>query len=127
MNARCVLLLLAAAVLAGCSQGPANSPTASPSQPVAETKAQPVLYTAQECLKRMEGQARLWTADARPVHIESDVTSEAAGKDGKSAIWRAMFVSTSRNAMRSFTCSGSREPSAPAFGVSIGLEMAAPT
>jgi hypothetical protein len=120
---RVIPLLALCGFLFACSQ-PASAPKPA-AQTAAEVK-QPVLYTAQECLKRIDGQAHLWSPDAKPVHLESDLTSESVGKDGKSAIWRAMFVSAGRNAMRSFTCSGSREPSAPAFGVSSGLEMAVP-
>ena len=117
--------LLLAGMLGGCSQQQASKP-APETKPVAETKKQPVLYTAQECLKRVEGQAHLWAMDARPVHIESDLTSESAGKDGKSAVWRFMFLSAQRNAMRAFMCSGSLDEAAPAFGLSQGSDMPVP-
>lgn len=119
-------VLVVVGILTGCSQQPATKTAAEQPKPAAETKKQPVLYTAQECLKRVEGQAHLWALDARPIHIESDLTSESSGKDGKSAVWRFMFVSGQRGAMHAFMCSGSLDPSAPAFGLSEGGDMPLP-
>lgn len=116
--------LLAIGMLTACSQQPAAKPEQP--KPAAQAKQQPVLYTAQECLKHVQGQAHLWARDARPVHIESDLTSESAGRDGKSAVWRFMFVSGQRSAMRAFMCSGSVDAAAPAFGLSQGSDMPLP-
>ncbi len=119
-----VPLVLTTGILIGCSQQPATKPVAE--QPKPEAKKQPVLYTAQECLKRVEGQAHLWAMDSRPIHIESDLTSESIGQGGKSAVWRFMFVSGQRGAMRAFMCSGSLDPAAPIFGLSEGSDMPLP-
>jgi len=108
-------------VLAGC--GSRSSPSASgttgetrtPEPPQAK---EPVLYTGQEAFTRMMGNARRWTVDAVPVHLESELTSEANGQGGKSAVWRAYVASPSRNKVKTFVCSGSRLPDAPPWGVS---------
>ena len=128
MRARHLLLiaaiLIATGILPACSNQPAGKSV--PPKPAAETKNQPVVYTAQECLKRVEGQARLWAIDARPIHIESDLTSESLGREGKSAVWRFMFVSAQRSAMRAFMCSGSLDAGAPAYGLSQGMDLSLP-
>ena len=111
------------AVLSGCntSQGPEKVSAAKP-----ESKREPVLYTANECMKRLDGQAKLWAMDARPVHIESNATSESAGSDGRSAVWRAGYLSAQRNALKFFMCSGSLDKDAPSYGLTAGLEMPVP-
>jgi hypothetical protein len=88
----------------------------------AEQQKVPVLYTAKQCLSNMSSLAVRWQPDALPFHMESDVNSEATGQDGKATIWRALFASASRGAMKAFTCSGSRLPNAP-----YGLTSAADT
>ncbi len=120
--------VLLGALLAGlvwftsCSSTPQPKP-ASEQKAAAEAKKEPVLYTAQECLKQLEGQAHLWAMDAKPFHIESIPTSESRGLEGKSAVWSAWFASPSRQSVRTFFCSGSRDPNAPVFGVTRGGEM----
>lgn len=79
---------------------------------------QPVLYTGQEAFIRMMGNARRWSIDALPVHLESELTSEANGQGGKSAVWRAYMASHSRGKVKTFVCSGSRLRGAPPAGVS---------
>jgi hypothetical protein len=59
-----------------------------------------------------------WAPDAQPARLESVLTSETNGHDGKSAVWRGYFASPSRRAVKTFVCSGSRRPDAPPFGVS---------
>ncbi len=121
-----LVVVFVLAILTSCSQQPATKPAAEQPKPAAEVKKEPVLYTAQECLKRVEGQAHLWAMDSRPIHIESDITSDSKGLEGKSAVWRFMYVSAQRAAMRAFMCSGSTDPGAPAYGLSQGSDMPLP-
>jgi hypothetical protein len=58
-----------------------------------------------------------WAQDAQPVRLESVLTSEATGQGGKATVWRSFFASPSRGSVKSFTCSGSRLPDSPAYGV----------
>jgi len=107
-----------AILMAGCSsteEKPSSSPT--PAAAPAENKT-PVLYTGEEAFNRMMGLALKWSTDAQPARLESVITSEANGQDGKSAIWRGYFASPSRRATKTIVCSGSRQPDAPPFGVS---------
>lgn len=106
------------AILAvGCSSNqskPAESASAKPTPP----STQPVPYTGQEAFNRMMGLALKWSPDAQPARLESVLTPETTGQDGKSTIWRGYFASPSRRATKTIVCSGSRRPDAPPFGVS---------
>jgi hypothetical protein len=105
---------------AGCSSTD-NKPNESAPQAPAAAQPQttePVLYTGQEAFNRMMGLALKWSPDAQPARLESVITTETTGKDGKSTIWRGYFASPSRRATKTIVCSGSRRPDAPAFGVS---------
>jgi len=109
-----------AILMAGCSSTenkPAESTSPTPAAAPAESKA-PVLYTGQEAFNRMMGLALKWSTDAQPARLESVLTTEASGQDGKSAIWRGYFASPSRHSTKTIVCSGSRRPDAPPFGVS---------
>jgi hypothetical protein len=60
-----------------------------------------------------------------PIHLTSELTSEANGQDGRATVWRAMFASPSRGTVKGFVCSGSRLPNAPASGTTAaGAESA---
>jgi hypothetical protein len=50
--------------------------------------------------------------------LESVLTPETNGQDGKSTVWRGYFASPSHRATITFVCSGSRQKDAPPFGVS---------
>jgi hypothetical protein len=89
--------------------------SATAAQP--ETKT-PVPYTGQEAFNRMMGLALKWAPDAQPARLESVLTPEANGQNGKSTIWRGYFASPSRRSTKTIVCSGSRRPDAPPFGVS---------
>jgi hypothetical protein len=109
-----------AILMAGCSSTenkPAESTSQTPAAAPAESKA-PMLYTGQEAFNRMMGLALKWSTDAQPARLESVLTSEATGQDGKSAVWRGYFASPSRRSTKTIVCSGSRRPDAPPFGVS---------
>lgn len=66
----------------------------------------------------MMGLALKWSVDAQPARLESVLTTEGTGQDGKSTIWRGYFASPSRRSTKTIVCSGSRRPDAPPFGVS---------
>jgi hypothetical protein len=110
-----LVVLLALLTVRCSSTAPNSTPT-----PVATTKPAepqgPVLYTAQEAFTRLNGAAHRWSPDAMPIHVTSDLTSEANGQDGRSTIWRALFASPSRGTVKAFVCSGSKLPNAPALG-----------
>ncbi len=104
-----------AILMTGCSSTE-NKP-ATPAAAAPETKS-PMPYTGQEAFNRMMGLAMKWSPDAQPARLESVLTTEANGQDGKSTVWRGYFASPSRRATKTIVCSGSRQADAPPFGVS---------
>ncbi len=117
------ILVCVAVVLISCGESkptPASTEKAKVETP--EVKP-PALYTAKACFQRMVDMAGRWQMDALPVRLESQSNDEATGVDGKATVWNGTFVSASRRAMKTFTCSGSRLKEAPPFGVSGGSEQ----
>jgi hypothetical protein len=115
------LLIIGLAILTACSSSenkPKESTSEKPASAAPAPSTQPVLYTGQEAFNRMLGLALKWSPDAQPARLESVLTTEATGQNGKSAIWRGFFVSPSRRAVTTVVCAGSRRPDAPPFGVS---------
>lgn len=113
-------------ILIGCgSTPPATTPPTATTASQAEQK-EPTLYTAKQCFTSMANLAQRWQPDALPFHMESEITTETTGQGGKSTIWRAIFASQSRGTMKSFVCSGSVVPLAPARGYSSSAESAYP-
>jgi hypothetical protein len=114
------LSVISAAILtAGCNS--AENKPSTPAQPAAAAqpeKKEPVLYTGLEAFNRMLALAMKWAPDAAPARVESVLTSETTGQDGKATIWRGYFVSPSRRSTKTIVCSGGRQPDAPPFGVS---------
>jgi hypothetical protein len=113
-------IVLILTTLTGC-----GTPT-QPSQPAAAPTAQkkePVLYTGKQCLSSMQSLALRWQPDALPFHLESDLTTETTGQEGKSTMWRAFFASRNRGTMETFICSGSRLPANP-YGITSTTESA---
>lgn len=121
MSAAIILLMM---MLIGCgSTPPSATPPAATTASQAEQK-EPTLYTAKQCFSSMVNLAQRWQPDALPFHMESELTTETSGQGGKSTIWRAIFASQSRGTMKSFVCSGSLLPSAPARGYTSSAETA---
>jgi hypothetical protein len=111
-----ISLISVAMLTVACSSSEDKPSSETP--PAAPAKKEPALYTGQQAFNQMTGLALKWSSDAQPARIESVLTSETTGQDGKSATWRGYFVSPSRRATKTIICSGSRLPSAPPYGVS---------
>src|SRR5437016_1779212 len=102
-------------VLAGCSSQPnktAEQPAAKPAPKQAE------LSTGRMAFQRLYIAAHGWAGDARPYFIQSQVTKESIGHDGKSGVWRAGFASAMRHAIKPFIWSGVNADDAPSPGIS---------
>lgn len=119
LSATIIVLMI---VLAGCGTTSTPAPATQPAAPAQQKE--PVLYTGKQCFNSMLNLAQRWQADALPFHLESDLTTETTGQDGKSTIWRAFFASPSRGTMKTFMCSGSRLPTANPFGITSTAESA---
>jgi hypothetical protein len=110
----CLLLLFS---LTACSSD-SNKP-AEPAKP--EVKG-PELLTARSGFQKVYVAARSWNQDARPYRLESVVTSDGNGHDGKWAIWRAGFASAAARSAKTYTWSGSAADGAPSRGINFGIE-----
>ena len=109
-----VLLLLA--LMSACS---------SESNKHAESKPEvkpPDLITARSAFQKLYVSARGWSQDAKPYRLEATVTSDGNGHDGKWAVWRGSFASSTQRTQKSFTWSGSAADGAPERGVNPGIE-----
>jgi hypothetical protein len=116
-----VSVISVAVLTAGCSSTENKAENGTPEKPASAAPSQrkePVLYTGQEAFNRMMGLALKWSADAQPARLESVLTTETTGQNGKSTIWRGFFASPRRRSVKTIVCSGSRRPDAPPFGVS---------
>lgn len=109
--------LLLLAILSACSSE-SNKP-AEEAKP--EVKG-PELVTARSGFQKVYVAARGWNQDARPYRLESVVTTDGNGHDGKWAVWRGAFASAAARVTRTYTWSGSAADGAPARGVSFGIE-----
>jgi len=116
------LSLVSVAILtAGCNSTENKAENGAPEKPASGAPTQskePVLYTGQEAFNRMMGLALKWSPDAQPARLESVLTTETNGQNGKSTVWRGFFASPRRRSVKTIVCSGSRRPDAPPFGVS---------
>jgi hypothetical protein len=98
--------------------------TSQPSPP-AETKPEPKgpeLETGRPSFQRTYLAARRWQPDAQPYRLESSITTDGNGHDGKAAVWRGSFASPASRSEKSFTWSGSAANGAPERGVNPGVE-----
>jgi hypothetical protein len=107
-----------AVLTAGCGSTENNGGPEKPASPAPSQSKEPVLYTGQEAFNRMMGLALKWSTDAQPARLESVLTTETTGQNGKSTVWRGFFASPRRRSVKTIVCSGSRRPDAPPFGVS---------
>lgn len=115
-HARFSAALILLALLSGCS-----SESGKPAEATPEAKG-PELITARSAFQKLYVAARGWNPDAKPYRLESMVTSDGNGHDGKWAVWRASFASATRRSAKSYTWSGSAANGAPERGVNPGIE-----
>ena len=91
--------------------------TSEPSQAGAsrETSAQTDrnLLTGRAAFQKLYIAARGWARDAQPYRLESMITDDSKGKDGKSAVWRASFGSPLQRGVKPYTWSGEDAPDLP--------------
>lgn len=109
-------ILLSLLLLNACTS---NNEKSEESKPAPKTTD---LLTGRSGFQKSYISARGWSADSQPYRIQSSVTSDGNGHDGKAAIWRASFASPSRRSVKSFTWSGSIADGAPEKGVNPGVE-----
>jgi len=99
--------------------------TSEPSKPSQAEKPQPKpaeLQTGRYAFQKLYIAARGWARDAQPFRLESQLTADSKGKDGKSAVWRASFASPAGRGAKPYMWSGTDAQDAPARGISPGNE-----
>jgi len=92
--------ILALAILAGCSSEPSKPAPAEKPQPKA-----PEAITGESALYKCSVPARGWAPDAQPYRVESEITGDFKGHDGKAGSWRIGFASPARRTQKSYTWS----------------------
>jgi uncharacterized protein YceK len=90
----CLLLLF----LSGCSSEPTKTAPEEKSQPKAAEAV-----TGRTAFQKLYISARGWARDAQPYRVQSDIISDAKGRDGKAAVWRGSFASVSQRATKPYT------------------------
>ncbi len=96
----CLILILSVAFLAGCSSEP--SKPAGAEKPKPKT---PEATTGMSAFYKCYIAARGWAPDAQPYRIESQLSADSNGHDGKSVTWRAGFASPSRRSSKPYVWS----------------------
>lgn len=112
-----LVAVVALFMIVGCSS--------EPTKPVETEKPKPKgpeLVTGRTAFQKLYVAAHGWAPDAQAYHLESQITAEAKGKDGKSGVWRAFFASASRRAVKPYVWSGIDATDAPSRGISPGSE-----
>jgi hypothetical protein len=112
--------LMMAALLAGFTA--CSSEQTKPAEPAKPEVKGPELLTARSAFQKLYLAARGWQADAKPFRLESTVTTDGKGQDGKWAIWRGSFASPAAHSAKTYTWSGSAAEGAPERGVNPGIE-----
>lgn len=112
-----LMAMLVLALMAGCSSEP--SKPAQTGKPQAKA---PELVTGRAAFQKAYIAARGWARDAQPYRLESLLTADSTGKDGKSAVWRASFASATQHGVKPFVWSGEDAPDVPSRGISPGTE-----
>jgi hypothetical protein len=111
------MAMLALVLMAGCSS--------EPSKPVQTEKPQPKppeFVTGRVAFQKLYIAAHGWARDAQPYRIESILTADSKGKEGKSAVWRAFFASALQKGVKPYVWSGEDAPDVPSRGINPGSE-----
>jgi hypothetical protein len=95
-----VVAILALGVTLGCSSEPSKPATAEKPQP-----KPPAAITGSGAFYKCYIAARGWAQDTQPYRVESQITADSKGRDGKAGSWRASFASPQRHAIKAYTWS----------------------
>src|SRR5882762_7167148 len=102
-----VVAIFALAVMTACSSEPSK-----PAQTEKPKPAEPI--TGRVAFQKCYVAARGWARDAQPYRLESQLTDDSKGRDGKSLAWRAGFASALQHSTRPYMWSNGE--------VSFGVE-----
>ena len=112
-----LLAVVAMLLMAGCSSEPAKPAQSQKPQP------KPVEFqTGRVAIQKLYIAARGWARDAQPYRLESQLTADSKGKEGKADVWRASFGSPASRGTKPYIWSGTDAADAPSRGISPGTE-----
>lgn len=112
-----LLLFLVIVRMAGCSSEAPKSAESEKPQPKG-----PGLVTGRIAFQKLYIASRGWARDAQPFRLESQLTADCKGRDGKADLWRASFASPSGRSVKPFVWSGTDASDAPPRGINPGPE-----
>jgi hypothetical protein len=95
-----LVAILSLGILGGCSSEPAKPATTEKPQPKA-----PEAITGTSAFYKCYIAARGWASDAQPYRIESQLSPDSNGRDGKAVTWRAAFASPGKRGVKAYTWS----------------------
>jgi hypothetical protein len=111
------MLALALLTLAGCTSEPAKPAQTEKPQPKAVE-----LQTGRYAFQKLYIAARGWAHDAQPFRLESQITADSKGKEGKADVWRASFASPAGRSVKPYVWSGTDDKDSPTRGITPGNE-----
>ena len=89
-------------LMAGCSSEPSR-----PAAPAPKPQPKPAEFvTGRVAFQKLYIAAHGWARDAQPYRVESVLTDDYKGKDGKSGVWRAFFASPLQRGVKPYVWSG---------------------
>jgi hypothetical protein len=93
---RLALAFFALALMTACSSGPSKSAETEKPKP-------PEPLTGRVAFQKCYVAARGWARDAQPFRLESELTGDSKGREGKSLAWRGGFASALLHVTRPYT------------------------
>jgi hypothetical protein len=110
-----IAVTLALAIMAAC--------TSEPTKPAEKPQPKPPEFlTSRAAFQQLYVSARGWARDAQPFQLQSQVTADSPGRDGKSDVWRAVFASPSQRSAKPYMWVGSDTLEGVARGITPGPE-----
>src|SRR5260370_23511239 len=95
---RCSAPVLAALLLAACSDTPTETTTKAPEKPL-----DPI--TGRQAFQYTFGAARAWASDCQPIRVRSLNLSEVKSEKGKAGAWEITYVSQAFGRAKVYTWS----------------------
>jgi hypothetical protein len=96
-----LMAMLALLLMTACSSQPSTPAQVEKPQP-----KPPEFVTGRVAFQKLYIAARGWARDSQPYRVESMITDDSKGKDGKAGVWRASFASPMQRGVKAYTWSG---------------------
>lgn len=112
---RIILPVLAALLLAACSETPTETKAKEPEKP-----SEPI--TGRQAFQMTYPPARIWAADCQPIRIRSLNLKDPKSGSGRAGAWEIVYVSQTKGKQKSFTWSAIEAEGNLHKGVFGGIE-----